>query len=123
MVYNRIIYLHEPNPELHIHDRLSTFSRGDLWGLIENIQNWNGFVSLLEYYRDRLDKEIERDSLVLLCEETGFNYIYDEASLAYLYGISIIMPVCKALPDGMFIKPGGEISIYNPDLRPDWGAI
>lgn len=123
MVYRCLEYLYEPNPRLQIHERRSTFTRGDEWAPIDMVQSWNDFASLFEKYRDRLNKVIDPDPLVLLCEETSFNHIYDEAGLAQLHGISIIMPVCRALPDGTFLNPGGSISIYRPDLRPDWGAI
>lgn len=123
MAMTRLQYLYERNPRLQIHERRSTFSRGDEWAPIDAVQNWDNFASLLDTFRDRLNKVIDPDALVLLCEETQFNHIYDEAGLAQLHGISIIMPVCRALPDGTSISPGGAISIYNPELRPDWGAI
>lgn len=122
MSYTRKDYLNVSNPSLIIHQRRSTFTHNRKWAPIDSIQMWNEFSSLLATYRERLTRAIEPDSLISLSEKTALNHIYDEAGLTLIHGTTIIMPVCKALPDDTYVKTGGEMSALNPDLRPDWGA-
>ncbi|QGA17623.1 hypothetical protein EYB26_005298 [Talaromyces marneffei] len=122
MSYTREDYLRVPNPSLFIYERRSTFTQNRKWAPIDSIQMWDEFSSFLDTYRERLNRAIEPDSLISLSEETAFNRIYDEAGLTLIHGTSIIMPVCKALPDDTYVTTGGEMSTLNPDLRPDWGA-
>lgn len=42
--------------------------------------------------------------------------------LQILIRIAIVMPVAKALSDDIFIRPGREISVSNPDLHSDNGC-
>uniref|UniRef100_A0A093UQI3 Serine/threonine-protein kinase ULK2 n=1 Tax=Talaromyces marneffei PM1 TaxID=1077442 RepID=A0A093UQI3_TALMA len=122
MVYTRLQYLQEPNPRLHVLERSSSFTQGAQWQAIERIDSWPEFADLKRKFLDRLGKSIEPDSIRTVVEKSGFNSIYDESGLAQLHGTTIVMPVAKALPEDTCIRPGGEISVDQPDLRPDWGA-
>ncbi|EED20956.1 hypothetical protein TSTA_081890 [Talaromyces stipitatus ATCC 10500] len=122
MVYTLLRYLQEPNPRLRVFERASTFTQGGQWQSIERIENWPEFADLKRKFLGRLDRPIEPDSLTKVAEQSGFNSIYDENGLAQLHGTTIVIPVGKALPEDTFIRPGGEISVDQPDLRPDWGA-
>jgi hypothetical protein len=122
MVYTLLQYLQEPNPRLHVFERVSTFTQGGQWQSIERIESWPEFADLKRKFLGRLNRPIEPDSLTTVAEQSGFNSIYDENGLAQLHGTTIVMPVGKALPEDTFIRPGGEISVDQPDLRPDWGA-
>lgn len=122
MVYTRLKYLIEPNPEVYIYGSHGSFTFGHRWAPVENIVPWEGFADLKTRFLAQLSKETSRDSLPELTEFSKFNHVYGEASLNQLVGPAIIMPVSLALPQNLFITNGEQTTTDKPDLRPDWGA-